>query len=161
METDNFVGNSFFMAMLPPTKTNQAKGINFDARKVYTTAAMRDVEAKFDAHLFRHRPSEPVTGPIRLEIYWFYPPTGRHKGGEWKTTKPDVDNAVKTLIDRMTRLGFWKDDSQIAALTVSKSYLDVPGVYVGYYRMDKSAVKSAEMFFENERRNQQWNGSDI
>ena len=132
-------GDSFFMPMIPPTKTNQEKGINFKSRRVYTTDELKDAEAKFDAHLFSHRPDEPLTGAVRLLVHWMFPVTGKHKDGEWKTTKPDVDNAVKTLIDRMTRLGFWKDDAQIVGLLIEKRYSEIPGVYIAY-----EAIKEAE-----------------
>lgn len=132
-------GDRFFMPMIPPTKTNQEKGINYKSRRVYTTSEMRDVESKFDSYLFPHRPDEPLTGAVRLLVHWMFPVTGKHKDGEWKTTKPDVDNAVKTLIDRMTRLGFWKDDAQIVSLLIEKRYSEIPGVYIVY-----EAVKEAE-----------------
>lgn len=132
-------GDRFFMPMIPPTKTNQEKGINFKSRRVYTTDGLKDAEAKFDAHLFSHRPDEPLTGAVRLLVHWMFPVTGKHKDGEWKTTKPDVDNSVKTLIDRMTRLGFWKDDAQIVGLLIEKRYSEFPGVYIAY-----EAIKEAE-----------------
>ncbi len=122
----------FFMEMIPPTKTNQQKGINFKARRVYTTAEMKDIEAKFDAYLLPHKPSEPLTGAVKLYVYQMFPITGKHVIGEWKTTKPDVDNSVKTLIDRMTRLGFWKDDAQIVSLCAEKMYADLPGIFIEY-----------------------------
>ena len=132
-------GDRFFMPMIPPTKTNQEKGINFKSRRVYTTDELKDAEAKFDAHLFSHRPDEPLTGAVRLLVHWMFPVTEKHKDGEWKTTKPDVDNSVKTLIDRMTRLGFWKDDAQIVGLLIEKRYSEIPGVYIAY-----EAIKEAE-----------------
>lgn len=132
-------GDRFFMPMIPPTKTNQEKGINFKSRRVYTTDGLKDAEAKFDAHLFSHRPDEPLTGAVRLLVHWMFPVTGKHKDGEWKTTKPDVDNSVKTLIDRMTRLGFWKDDAQIVGLLIEKRYSEIPGIYIAY-----EAIKEAE-----------------
>lgn len=125
-------GDCFFLPIIPPTKTNQEKGINFKTRRVYTTSELRDVEAKFDAYLFPHRPAKPLNGPVRLYIRWMFPVVGDHTDGEWKTTKPDVDNSVKTLIDRMTRLGFWKDDAQIASLLDDKVFAEIPGIYIAY-----------------------------
>ena len=125
-------GDCFFLPIIPPTKTNQEKGINFKTRRVYTTSELKDVEAKFDAYLFPHRPASPLNGPVRLYVRWMFPVVGEHKDGEWKTTKPDVDNSVKTLIDRMTRLGFWKDDAQIASLSDEKVFAEIPGIYITY-----------------------------
>lgn len=39
--------------------------------------------------------------------------------------KPDADNLVKLVLDRITRLGLiWRDDSQVAYLTVAKYWAD-------------------------------------
>lgn len=40
----------------------------------------------------------------------------------WHTTKPDADNAAKAVLDAMTQLGFWRDDSQVSQLVVRKEY---------------------------------------
>ena len=38
------------------------------------------------------------------------------------TTKPDIDNVTKQLMDAMTRQGFWKDDVQVVELHCRKIY---------------------------------------
>ena len=48
-------------------------------------------------------------------------------------TKPDVDNLAKAVLDVMTELGFWRDDSLVATLFVRKVYAasgERPGVRV-------------------------------
>lgn len=37
-----------------------------------------------------------------------------------RTQRPDCDNLVKLPLDCMTRLGFWKDDSQIVRMEIVK-----------------------------------------
>lgn len=39
-----------------------------------------------------------------------------------KTTKPDLDNLAKPILDVLTRLRVWADDSQVVALTCTKHY---------------------------------------
>lgn len=49
---------------------------------------------------------------------------------EPKTTKPDVDNLAKLILDAMTKSRYWKDDNQVAELSISKHWSEIPGVYV-------------------------------
>ena len=79
--------------------------------------------------LLKHAPERPLNGPITLVTIWEYP-RGKHKHGEYKTTKPDTDNMVKLLKDCMTKAGFWTDDAQVAAETVLKIWSDEPGIGV-------------------------------
>jgi Holliday junction resolvase RusA-like endonuclease len=46
--------------------------------------------------------------------------------------KPDCDNLAKAVLDCITQLGcFWRDDSQVVHLTISKEYtLPPPGLVV-------------------------------
>ena len=125
----------FFLSMIPPTVTSQEKGIDFKKKKVYTKQSVRDAENKFDAHLTKHIPPEPLNGPVGLAVDWCFPITGKHKDGEWKTSKPDTDNLIKMLKDRMTHLKFWNDDAQIVIERSSKRYSDTPGVLIGYYEI--------------------------
>lgn len=79
-------------------------------------------------------PSSPWSGPIELEIQFRFPrPANHHIGGNrerelkaaspyWHTAKPDADNAAKGVMDALTTLGLWADDSQVAAMKVSKVY---------------------------------------
>ena len=39
--------------------------------------------------------------------------------------KPDVDNLAKAVLDVLTSIKFWKDDSQLVKLTVRKAWADV------------------------------------
>lgn len=121
----------FFMPMQIPSMTAQQKGINFDARKVYTKKELLAIKQKYLAYLAPHRPEQPIKGPICLNVDFCYPAGKTHQDGEWKKTKPDTDNAVKLLKDCMTQAGFWKDDSQVALETVAKYYTDNPqGIYI-------------------------------
>lgn len=69
---------------------------------------------KLTAYLAKYVLSEKLTGPLQLITKWSYP-KGKHKNGEYKTTKPDTDNMIKLLKYVMTELGFWKDDSLVAS----------------------------------------------
>ena len=42
------------------------------------------------------------------------------------TQKPDLDNLAKAVLDAITDLQIWKDDSQVWNCTVQKEYTDGP-----------------------------------
>lgn len=72
-----------------------------------------------------------------MSVVWGYPVTGKHKTGNSKTTRPDIDNIQKLLLDCMTDLRFWKDDAQIAVLLAQKIYGEIPGIYIKLERIDE------------------------
>lgn len=121
----------FFMPMQIPSMTAQQKGINFDTRKVYTKKKLLAIKQKYLAYLAPHRPEQPFTGAVCLTVHFCYPAGKDHEDGEWKTTKPDTDNAVKLLKDCMTLAGYWMDDSQVALEFLWKYYTEKPqGIYI-------------------------------
>ena len=81
-----------------------------------------------------HCPPEPWRGPIQVVMrFGLKRPqahfrqgkmagTLRHDVPMWHTKKPDSDNLAKAVLDAMTLLGFWRDDSQVCILNVSKVY---------------------------------------
>ena len=44
------------------------------------------------------------------------------------TSRPDLDNLEKNLLDVLTRLNFWTDDSLVAVKLTSKWWGPVPGI---------------------------------
>ena len=126
------MATEFFMAMDPPTKTHQEKQVRIVNGKpvFYEPAELKAVRAKLEAHLSKHVPWPKYTGPVRLMTKWCFPITADHEDGQWKTTKPDTDNMVKTLKDCMTKLGFWADDSLVASEIIEKFWSKVPGIYI-------------------------------
>lgn len=119
-----------FLQMIPPTATQQEKKINFKTKAVYQSDASRDARSKIRAHLVQHIPAEPLTGPIRMDVIWGFPESGKHPNGSWHIQKPDLDNLQKTLQDVMTELEFFKDDKQICRLNSAKIYTYHPGILI-------------------------------
>lgn len=131
----------FFMPMIPPTVTFQAKELAVVKGRpvLHDSAELHAVKAKLRGHLAKYVPAEPIQGATRVMVKWCYPITGKHHNGEWKTTKPDTDNLQKALLDSMTKLGFWKDDAQVASQIVEKFWSDVPGIFVYITQLEGSA----------------------
>ena len=123
---------SFFMPMIPPTKTHQQKKVRVVKGKpiFYEPAELAAVRYKLESHLSQHVPSQKYTGNVRLVTKWCFPITGKHYDGEYKGTSPDTDNLQKLLKDVMTDLGYWTDDALVASEIIEKFYSKIPGIYI-------------------------------
>jgi Holliday junction resolvase RusA-like endonuclease len=122
----------FFMPMVPPTLTFQDKqSIVVKGRGLLVdTPELKAVKAKLRAHLAKHVPAEPFTGPVRVVSKWCWPCEGTdHVNGEYRISKPDADNLSKLLHDLMEKLGYFVNDSQVMPVP-EKFWADVPGIYV-------------------------------
>ncbi|MDU5143536.1 MAG: RusA family crossover junction endodeoxyribonuclease [Paenibacillus dendritiformis] len=123
----------FFMPMKKvPTVTHQQKQVTVVNGKpvFYEPDELKAARAKLMAHLGRQVPGKPYTGPVRLIVKWCFPLTGKRLDGEYKATKPDIDNSQKLLFDCMTACGFWKDDAQVVSLVAEKFWAKLPGIYI-------------------------------
>lgn len=121
----------FFMPMIPPTVTHQEKKIHVVNGKpvTYEPAELKTARAKLESHLSKYKPSKAYTGPIELVTKWCFP-RGRHKDGEYRTTKPDTDNLQKLLKDCMTAVGYWKDDALVCREITEKFWAEISGIYI-------------------------------
>jgi Holliday junction resolvase RusA-like endonuclease len=76
----------------------------------------------------------PIEGPVRVELAFYLPrPKGHYGSGKnalalktlaptWHIAKPDTDNLAKAVLDVLTTLRAWHDDSQVASMGVTKRY---------------------------------------
>lgn len=121
----------FFMSMIPPTATHQEKQVRVVNGKpvFYDPPEVQAARSKLTAHLAGHAPDRPMEGAVRLMVKWCFP-RGRHRNGQYRTTRPDTDNLQKLLKDCMTEAKFWKDDAQVASEIVEKFWAEVPGIYI-------------------------------
>lgn len=121
----------FFLPIIPPTVTHQEKKVRVAKGKpiFYEPPDLADARQKLTAYLAKHAPDEKLTGPLQLITKWCFQ-KGSHGNGEYKTTKPDIDNMLKLFLDCCTALGYWKDDALIVSLVAEKFWADVPGIYV-------------------------------
>ena len=135
----------FYISCVPPKATHQASatilkrpdGTPFVGKM--QTSKGKAAQRNLLALLREHAPASPVTGPLALNVVWCYPwrksepKKNRIAGFKPCDTRPDVDNLAKMLLDVMSGPGgFWNDDSQIAVLTFSKFWGDLPGIGIRY-----------------------------
>lgn len=86
-----------------------------------------------------HAPTKPYPGAKKVEICFCFGTKNKKLKGKLKTSRPDVDNMAKILLDRMTKLGYWKDDSEVSRLDVMKRYVsegESPNVKISIWRME-------------------------
>lgn len=82
-------------------------------------------------------PKEPFNEPLAVSIsFYFSRPKSHFRTGKnthilkenaptWHTSKPDVDNLAKFVMDSMNKI-YWKDDSIICDCWIIKQYGDRP-----------------------------------
>lgn len=121
----------FFMPMIPPTVTAQEHKVAVRNGKpiFYDPPEVKAAKEKLTAALHRYSLNTPYREGVRLTVKWLFP-RGRHRNGEYRTTKPDTDNLQKMLKDCMTLVGFWTDDALVASEICEKFWADISGIYV-------------------------------
>jgi Holliday junction resolvase RusA-like endonuclease len=132
-------GLAFHLPCVPPTTTHQAKRIARRGKfvRLIDKPELQQARHDLEALLMAHRPAQPFTGPVRLELQFTWPWLKGHsakvraQGRVLKVTKPDCSNLAKTLEDRLAFLRFLEDDAQVAILgPISKWHGDQPGISV-------------------------------
>ena len=75
-----------------------------------------------------------LTCPVCVEIVCQFMRPKSHFGKhdmkdsapEYHAQKPDLDNLAKAILDALTQIGVWRDDSQVIELTVRKVWVSDP-----------------------------------
>jgi hypothetical protein len=73
----------------------------------------------------QHAPRTQIDGPITVQLTFRMPRPKRLRRAEDQiahVARPDIDNLVKAVLDVLTGLGFWGDDSQVSMLIAAKVY---------------------------------------
>jgi crossover junction endodeoxyribonuclease RusA len=80
----------------------------------------------------RRRPRFPLDGPLRVDITFHFPRPKSHLRGNaqvlredaptWHSGRPDRDNLDKAVLDALTQIGMWQDDSQVCCGEIKKLY---------------------------------------
>lgn len=122
-----------------PSRTTHQSGTRISGKRTYKTASLIGWEKTLTRALMPYRPDQPIDGPIRLAVTWEYKAQKKKDLWRWKLTRPDTDNMQKTLKDVMTRIGFWKDDSQVVFEVCKKVWVDDPGIAIRVDEMDEDA----------------------
>lgn len=90
-------------------------------------AAMREIQLRA-MQAFRGRDFFEGALHVEIEAVYTAPPSWSAKKKaetEYKTSKPDVDNLCKLILDALTGI-IWKDDQIVSHIEVTKRYGDSP-----------------------------------
>lgn len=131
-----------------PTVTAQQKGLNKYTGKIYTKQIVKNARLWFGAKVIsgtQHMKSDGFSDDLseaafKVKIVYLY---GIHRQrkklwGEYKTTRPDVDNQTKLILDAITETGrLWRDDSQVVVLEQSKFYWERSALQIEVYIISK------------------------
>ena len=92
--------------------------------RIYTPTSTQKWEYEVREAASRAIPG-PITGPVEVEMLFIFPrPKNRiwkrkPMPREWKTTRGDIDNYIKAVLDGLNGIAF-KDDAQIVSLSAQK-----------------------------------------
>jgi Holliday junction resolvase RusA-like endonuclease len=140
---------SFFAAGTPkgqprPRAFARKFGDTYQAR-VYDAGTAEGWKSEVAIAAKPHLPIERISGPVRIELSFFLPRPQRlcRKRDPVSVLlaicKPDADNFAKAVLDCLTAIGMWHDDSQVASLQVGKFYHAIgqrPGAQITLWRLD-------------------------
>lgn len=87
-------------------------------------------------YLQNQMPKLNLENALKIELDFYFPLlkswSKKKKSemvGQYKVTKPDIDNLMKTVLDACNNY-LWKDDNQIAEITSSKRYGIEPKIII-------------------------------
>ena len=132
--------SEFFIKCNPPKSTAQGSSTILKRRDgsmfvgKFANSKAKKVQSDLMSLFRPHVPENPFEGPVELSVTWTYPwrksETKKRMAEQWLPCdkRPDVDNLCKMLFDIMTRLNYWRDDSQVSNLHFIKGWGDYPGI---------------------------------
>lgn len=120
-----------------PARVTHQSGTRISRGHTYKSKALLQWETTLEDGLKGYVPESPFEGPIRLDVMWEFKAKTKKQNNTWKITRPDTDNMQKTLKDVMTKLGFWKDDSQVVYEVCEKYWGKEPGIFIAIERLEE------------------------
>lgn len=81
-----------------------------------------------------------IEGPLSIRFSFTMPRPKARRKERFVTTKPDLDNLVKSTMDALTDRAVWRDDSQVAEILARKVYAvgeQSPGAIIEIYRNEE------------------------
>lgn len=119
-----------------PTAQGRARHAVINGKAMtYKSKRQKDNERELELAMLKFKPQEPATRAIEIFVTAYMPiPRSKLKSEREAmrstptphTCKPDLDNMLKNMLDALTRLGFWRDDSQVARIVAEKRYSACP-----------------------------------
>lgn len=91
---------------------------------VYNPKGTSIAENFVKAELIRHGAYQ-IPGPILFKCNFFFkrPKSKKFKNKYFKTSRIDLDNALKLVMDAANKI-LWRDDSEVSVISCAKVYTD-------------------------------------
>ncbi|MCP4710478.1 MAG: RusA family crossover junction endodeoxyribonuclease [Planctomycetes bacterium] len=130
---------------IPPRTTKQHARVVRDKSgqvRAFQPAKVKQAEDTILGLFLPYAPSEPFTGPLKIELILVYPwrkgesKKNRQSRRRWKDTRPDLDNSGKLIIDAIAPK-FFIDDAQICSLDFQKFWGDTSGIGLKIYQLSQ------------------------
>ena len=89
-----------------------------------------------------------IEGAIKVDCLFVFPSPKSKKTqtGNYKFSKPDIDNLLKAVFDALTEVSLWADDSQVVEVHSAKMYGDEPSAIIRVeaidFKVDLDAVET-------------------
>lgn len=121
----------FTLNIEPPKATAQQKGAFICNNKIrfFEKSKVKSAREILYSALLPYRPSDAMQGPVNLKVKFFFSYRKSEKKSITKNNliiphivRPDLDNLEKLLLDVMTSMQFWKDDSQVCVKWTEKHF---------------------------------------
>lgn len=65
-----------------------------------------------------------ITGPVTVEVDFYFPHPKTGKRRAWHAVKPDIDKLQRSTFDALKDAGVFEDDSRIVAVLARKHWAD-------------------------------------
>lgn len=110
----------------PKTTAQQARLVVRNGKLFkYDTPALLKAKLQLKRVLKKYVPKTPLDKALSLEIVWSRLGSARDQERQkeedvFDVRRPDCDNILKGLLDIMTDLGFWVDDSLLTSIKITK-----------------------------------------
>lgn len=142
-----------FIPCIPAKHTAQQKRLNRQTGRFFKSEKEKIWESFLIHALSFHAPPRPMTGPLALKVFIVWPYLVKDKKISESNSlifheeKPDYDNAPKTLVDVLAKLGYFEDDKSIVDGQTIKLRGHVPGIYIDLTEVgsDRLSIVRLEM----------------
>ena len=75
---------------------------------------------------------------VKVDVLFVFKAKRKSEIGNFKSSKPDIDNLLKAALDALTDAGMWSDDSQVVQVSAAKMFGATPYMEISITPVDFS-----------------------